>query len=74
MNNPELDALLEKGRKTTNVEERKQIYADAQKLIVENAYWVPVYSPKVFYIVNKRVHDIKLQSTNILLNDSWVSK
>ncbi|MEH7347590.1 ABC transporter substrate-binding protein [Gottfriedia acidiceleris] len=72
--NPELDALLEKGRTTTNAEERKQIYADAQKLIVENAYWVPIYSPKVFYIVNNRVHDIKLQSTNILLNDSWVSK
>lgn len=72
--NPELDALLEKGRTTTNPEERKQVYADIQKIIVDNAYWVPIYSPKAFFIVNKRVHDIKLQSTNLLLNDSWVSK
>jgi len=72
--NPELDVLLEKGRTTMDTEERKKIYADIQKTIVDQAYWAPIYSGKVFYIANKKVHDVKLTPTGLLVQDGWVSK
>ena len=74
VNNPELDALLEKGRITIDSEERKQIYADIQKIIVDNAYWAPIYVDKGFNIVNTRVHNVKLSNGGLLLHDSWVTE
>ena len=38
--NADLDALLDKGMKSANEEERKQIYADALKIIKEEAPWI----------------------------------
>ena len=41
--NPEVDQLLEKGRRTVNMEERKQIYYRLQDLIIQEAPVVPLY-------------------------------
>lgn len=70
--NAELDALLEKGRITVDLEDRKQVYADVQKIIVENAYWVPIYAEKVFYVINSRVQDVKINNVSIDFQDAWV--
>jgi peptide/nickel transport system substrate-binding protein len=72
--NPELDALLEKGRITIDPEERKQVYADVQKIIVDEAYWAPIYTNKVFYVINKKVNDVKLSNTSLIFHDAWVSQ
>jgi peptide/nickel transport system substrate-binding protein len=72
--NSELDALLEKGRVTIDAEERKQVYADVQKIVVEEAYWAPIYTNKIFYVVSKRVNDVKMSSTSIILHDAWVTQ
>ena len=72
--NPELDALLEKGRAALDDNERKQVYAEAQKIIVQEAYWAPLYTEKVFYVVNKRVHNAKIFNGLLLLHDSWVDQ
>ncbi|MDN4524040.1 ABC transporter substrate-binding protein [Fictibacillus fluitans] len=72
--NKELDALLEKGRATLDSEERKKIYAEAQKIIVEEAYWAPIYVEKMFFVSNKRVHGLKQSQTTLLFHDSWVKK
>ena len=42
-NDSEIDALIDQGRFTTDVESRKATYADLQKLIVEKAYGLPLY-------------------------------
>lgn len=42
--NEELDALLEEGRSTVDQDERKRIYDEAQKLLVDNAVEVWMYS------------------------------
>lgn len=41
--NPELDALLDKARLLPEGEERKQAYADIQKIIMDEWYWIPSY-------------------------------
>ncbi len=69
-----LDGLLEKGRRTFDLEERKKIYAEAQKLMSEQAYMVPIYNDKHFYVVNSRVKGVKVIESGIYLNDSWVNE
>ena len=41
--NPEVDHLLEQGRATNNQQERKQIYAKAQKLLAQDLPYVPLW-------------------------------
>ncbi|MFE8695750.1 ABC transporter substrate-binding protein [Cytobacillus sp. FJAT-53684] len=72
--NSELDDLLEKGRTTIDPEERKQVYAQVQEIVVENAYWAPIYAEKVFFVVNKRVQNVKAMDTSIEFQDSWVKQ
>ncbi|WP_313891087.1 ABC transporter substrate-binding protein [Psychrobacillus sp.] len=73
-NNPELDALLEQGRTEMDLEKRKELYIAAQKIIVKEAYWVPIYTEKVFHVINKRVHGVKNSATDLLFHDSWVEQ
>ena len=42
-NNPELDKVLDDARVTLDMEKRKQLYSQAQKIVMEQAYWVPLY-------------------------------
>lgn len=73
VNDPELDALLEKGRITLDADERKQVYADIQEIVVEEAYWVPIYTNKLLHIVNDRVHNVSIVDSTMVLHDSWVT-
>lgn len=74
LQDPELDALLEKGRTTVEPEERKQVYAQVQENVVENAYWVPIFAEKVFVVVNSRVKDVKMNNVSVEFQDSWVQQ
>lgn len=69
-----LDALAVKGRTTMDTEARKQIYAEAQKYMVDQAYIVPVYINKQFTVVNRRVKGIRYENDGYLFNDSWVDR
>lgn len=40
---PELDALLDRGDQTSDVEERKRIYAKVEARVLEYAYWIPLW-------------------------------
>ncbi len=75
INNPQLDALLEKGRTTVDRGERKKIYADIQKIAVDQAYWIPYAEEKKLLVVNKRLQGVKLDPiAGIQLGDSWVNE
>ena len=41
--NPQLDRLLENGRTTTDVSDRKRSYSDAQKLLAEELPYIPLW-------------------------------
>jgi peptide/nickel transport system substrate-binding protein len=55
VDDPELDELLELTRTLTDPDERQQVVNEAQKLIVEKAYVVPLYAPKIFHVLHNRV-------------------
>lgn len=42
--NPELDALLDKGAITVDPEERAALYHEVQKIIIQDAPWVPLFT------------------------------
>jgi peptide/nickel transport system substrate-binding protein len=51
--NPRIDKLLEDGRSELNVEERKKIYLDFQRFLVEDSPAIFLYHPKVYNIIRK---------------------
>lgn len=53
--NPEVDALLEKGRTTIERGERKKIYAKIQKIIAEDQPYVFLWYPRSIVAVSDRV-------------------
>jgi peptide/nickel transport system substrate-binding protein len=55
VSDPKLDGLLAASLAATNPTKRMEILIEAQKYIIENAYFVPLYNPKRFYAVSNRV-------------------
>lgn len=75
VNNKELDSLLEKSRSAMDRNERQKIFEDMQKLIVEQAYWIPLIEKKKFVVVNKRVQGVKYDTMQeLMLQNSWVNQ
>ncbi|MCT6902534.1 MAG: ABC transporter substrate-binding protein [Lactobacillus sp.] len=72
INDAKIDDLLVKGRSTFDMDERAAIYKEVQKLIMEQAYIVPLYVQKNFTVVNSKVKGAKY-SDRLLLNDAWIS-
>ncbi len=72
--NPEVDQLLEEGRRVSDQSQRKEIYQEAQKLIAEDA-------PMVFLYVNPQASalqdyvkgfDVNPTVTTISLSETWL--
>jgi peptide/nickel transport system substrate-binding protein len=56
--NPEMDDLLEKGRGTFNIEERKKAYFRIQEILAEDQPYVFLYVPDALPIFDKRIRGI----------------
>jgi peptide/nickel transport system substrate-binding protein len=68
-----LDTALSAQAATTDTAKRKQLVAQAQKLIVQNAYNVPVVELQTQLGVSKKVHDLEFDSgSRIQLHDTWI--
>ncbi len=71
----ELDAVLEAGRTTVVDAERMVIYHDAQRIMNENAYIMPIYVPETYSVYNARVKDIRFAVTGgWLMYDIWIDR
>ena len=53
----DLANLIDDGRETTEVSERKEIYIDAQNKLMELAVEFPTYQRKVYYVWGKGLFD-----------------
>ncbi|TIX48748.1 MAG: ABC transporter substrate-binding protein, partial [Mesorhizobium sp.] len=53
--NQEFEALLQKGKATTDVAERTKIYEEAQVVFKREAPWLTIAHSKVFMPMNKKV-------------------
>jgi ABC-type transport system substrate-binding protein len=58
--NEQVDKLLEAGRATLDPNERKKYYAEAQKLIWEDAPWIFLHSETQLTAINKKVTGFKV--------------
>jgi peptide/nickel transport system substrate-binding protein len=68
--NPEVDALLDQANSAVEDAERAQIYLDAQRLIMQDAVWQPIYTPVDMLAVNARMQDVVIGSMGrVVLND-----
>ncbi len=57
--NPEVDRLLESGRRTFNQERRKAIYAELQRVLAEDQPIVFLYVPDALMAVSSRIRGIE---------------
>ncbi|MFD3486189.1 ABC transporter substrate-binding protein [Streptomyces sp. NPDC058665] len=68
-----LDTALTAQAATTDTAKRKQLIGQAQRLIVSNAYYVPVVELQTQLGVSKRVHDLNFDaSSRLQLHDTWI--
>lgn len=75
LSDPKLDRLLDRGLTETDPVQRKKAFAEIQKLVVEQAYWVPLYSAKTFVVVNNRVQGVKPNPLGaVVIQDLWVNE
>ncbi|MEZ4662806.1 MAG: ABC transporter substrate-binding protein [Caldilineaceae bacterium] len=73
---PEIDALLEKGRATTDVNERKAIYLDVQKALAEAAPWVWLYVGYEYRLMQPDVQGFTPMSNGATtyLRETWLDR
>ncbi|MEV6765959.1 ABC transporter substrate-binding protein [Streptomyces sp. NPDC051105] len=68
-----LDTALSAQAATTDTAKRKLLVAEAQQLIVQNAYDVPVVELQTQLGVSNKVHDLTFDSgSRLQLHDTWV--
>lgn len=68
--NPQVDDLFAKGLTEFNVEKRAQIYGDAQKIILKDAPWQPLYYPMEGLVYRDRINGLVIGSLGrMLVND-----
>lgn len=73
--NPAADALLEAGARELNPAKRAAIYYDAQKIILADAPWQPLYIPVEGMAIAGRVQGVKVGSMGrMLVNDATVAR
>ncbi len=64
--NTELDAILEEARTEPDLELRTNLYHRAEKLIVEDAAWLPLwYAGESYVLVKKHVQDYRVTPMSI---------
>ncbi|MFJ9249146.1 ABC transporter substrate-binding protein [Streptomyces sp. NPDC101776] len=68
-----LDSALTQQAATTDAAKRKELAAQAQQLIVRNAYIIPVVELQTQLGVANKVHDLEFDaSSRIQLHDTWI--
>jgi len=69
--NPEVDDLLERAAHELDDAARSELYTQAQQLILQDAVWQPLYTPKDYIVVHKKVTGVLMGSMGrMLLNDA----
>ena len=70
--NPKVDELLEKGRRTFDIKERKKAYFRMQEILAEDVPYVFLYVPQALQIVHSRFCNIKPTAIGIGYNiEKW---
>jgi peptide/nickel transport system substrate-binding protein len=74
--NPELDRLLERARELTDVNERRRLYTEAQRIILDDAPMIFTNYFPVLKAANKRVQGLKVLPDPSILSyrQIWIQR
>lgn len=73
--NAEVDTLLAQGARELDEAARVSLYVEAQKIILQDAPWQPLYNPVDMLAMSKRVQEAKVgYMGRLLLNDVWIEE
>jgi len=70
--NPTLDELLIEARGTFDPAARTDLYAEAQRLIMNEAPLIPLYMPVTAVVVSNRIQNVKLLHSHVVLEDAVI--
>jgi peptide/nickel transport system substrate-binding protein len=65
-NNPVIDEMYEKALKVTDFSERKKIYDEMQKIVIEDAAWLYLYYNQKIYLLQKNIEGFYVDGLNII--------
>lgn len=71
--NPQVDALIERARRTVDPSGRVALYKQAERLIIADAPWVFLWHPVSYTVVQPRVHGWKPYPTPRRTDTVWLS-
>jgi peptide/nickel transport system substrate-binding protein len=71
--NPELDALLERGRQAMSIDERKRIYSRAQQIVAADLPYIPLWWWKNVVVMNPALRGFELYPDGKLISLKKVS-
>jgi oligopeptide transport system substrate-binding protein len=64
--NPEYDSLVERAASESDPAARRQLYAEAQRILVEkDVPVVPLYSGMTFFLINERVRNFPVNTLRV---------
>ncbi|HWI60860.1 MAG TPA: peptide-binding protein [Symbiobacteriaceae bacterium] len=69
--NPEIDKLLEEGRRTVDQAKRKEIYAKYQQIIAEDIPWLVMFNYKSTYAIKKNVQGVVMSPVGPTKGRVW---
>ncbi|MFT3864211.1 MAG: ABC transporter substrate-binding protein [Solirubrobacterales bacterium] len=72
--NPELDQTLLAAAATTDRTKQKTLYEKAQKIIAENAYWVPMYPEQTLLGISDKLKGVWIEPSEgePVFSDAWL--
>jgi peptide/nickel transport system substrate-binding protein len=72
-NNPELDEILELAAVELNEERRNELYSQAQRILIREQPWIPLYIPKDYLVLRSNLYDyIVGPMGRLVLTDAWM--
>lgn len=72
--NPDLDALTTAGRQEFDPAARLAIYADAQRILMQDVPWVPLHMAITKIVVNERIHDADMIHSHVALENAYLAE
>ena len=74
---PDLDEMLDRGRRTSDFNERKQIYDDIQKLLMDDLVpWLVTFNYNQYWPAQQHIQGYKVMPSisRIYLREVWTEK
>ena len=64
--NPVIDKMYEDALRITDFDQRKEIYDEMQKIVIEDAAWLTLYYNQKVYLIQKNVEGFYIDGLNII--------